>query len=322
MSACTGPIIAQRTGFPLAPGYEGGPLADDEAQGVGIIGPTFDVRGTTDSLALRRGGARESVRGVYAGTGYVPAEEVLRFLMAHGITPPKQRTRKQAEVRVRLGWLQNSTAQIETDPPRLVFRGMPRRLWSRRLGALDVVDLRFVEPSGAGPVLIAEVWKAPSPNGRDAVPAFDASGHARLAFDAANGLPRALPHVPSPVTGEGKRGGALAPQPHSGHLRAPGYERDALGNLRCVEPSGLTLDLTALNGLQGFNARGPLQLSADRRILLAGDAIVWAETGTVLWRLDARADDVLALSPDGTLVAHASLRSPGRVSVWRLPAGD
>lgn len=158
---------------------------------------------------------------------------------------------------------------------------MPRLVASHRIEADDVTTVRFARD---GARLVVRCWKAPN-----------------RAFAAVVEVPHGdagIEHDPMP----------------------PPYRRDRLGNLFELEADGTVgRNLAAINGLRGFNARGPLETDAYGRLLLAGDALIWRPTGTVIIRLDARADDALALSPDGRLIAHAPARSPGTVRLWRLP---
>lgn len=275
MSSAAGPITDSELGFPVAPGYEGGVLADGNARGVGMLTATTAAHSAPRDA--RKRGEPTLQLALISRPRYVPAAAILRFLADHGIQPPAERADFDRPWPVKLGWLQNYTVQIEREPARDVRPGLPGLIRSHRVRADDIVALTF-GPMRRG--LIAECWSAPNRTFQVVLPVSVAG-----------------------VTGRQFR-----------------HRRDAKGDVLELDARGQILrGLAAINGYRGFNARGPLTESADGRLLLAGDALVWTATGTVIMRLNVRADEPLALSPDGTMLAHAPASSPGVINLWRVP---
>jgi hypothetical protein len=223
----------------------------------------------------------------------VAASEVRRFLSGHGVTASQRPAGAgPPSAAIRLARLQFSVVQVECEPARRVAVGLPALVRTNHMPVADVADAWFAR-SGDGWRLHVSAWSAP-----------DVSRAIRTE-------PLRIPGITVAPTGADARE-PLRPA-------APRYVRDRLGSVIETGGDGRRRDLAAVNGLRGFHVRARLQLSDDGAWLAVGDAVIWAETGTVLWRTDVNAGDAVALSADGCLLAHAPATRAGLVTIWRLP---
>ena len=285
ISAAAGLLDGTTLSIPLSPGYEGGAVVDDCGDGLGIVSRVSS-------------GGRLSKRATI-----VPAEAVRRFLTAHGVAPRPAVGYLKRPWRIRLRQLQNCVAQIERVPAREA--PMPRLVRRTPLPADDILSVHVPNnPRYLASAVTVDIWKAP---------------HEAQEFlvDPGTGSVQRLQDIPP---------GSVRPKlvfPRVIEHARGRYRLDSLGGLVRTDPVGsaVTHDLGALNGFRRFRSRDAFQLSWDNRYLLVGDAVVWTDTGTVLWRLSVRPTEPVCLTRDssGLVIARRFGGYRRQLEWWQLP---
>lgn len=280
--SCNAGVEAGRFRSPLPPGFEGGVVVDGNGDGLGVIGELATENGLCPAPQI------------------VPAQEIRRFLGRHGIQARKPVGYLKRPWRVRLRQLQNCVVLVERAPARSFDPLMPRLRWRSAWLGEDLLALSSVsERDGSAQVL---GWRSTEGYRRHDVRLTD--GTVVASSDA--------PAHPSRI--------ASFPR----LLRTPlgEYRLDYLGGLTFVlSQGGSQQDLVIGNGFRYFPSRGALEASRDGRWVLAGDAVLYGPTGTVVWRLALRPTEPARLLPDGSalLVGRRLGGSRNRVERWDLP---
>lgn len=282
MAVCATLLFQQRLAAPLSPGFEGGAVVDDNGDGLGVI------TSVTDSPRV------------------VCAREVCRFLEDHGVRPRPPIGVLKRPWRIRLRQLQNNIVRVERLPPRGTAGFMPALVRRTALPVQDIVGVR---------------------------PLRDETGHTRLVevhtWRTARGFERYTLHL------ETGKVVSVVRMPDDRDPRVPSFPRevasgegrfrlDRLGRVTFLSARGRggVEDWVAINGFRRFRTHAAFQATSRGDLLLVGDAIVAVPSGTVLWRLDVRPGDPVALLEDGSglVVGRRFGRYRNRVEYWRMPA--